>query len=112
MAEPVVIHAECEAELNALARRSQRDAMALERARDKLAVLGASLGYPHSTAIRGAPGLRELRPRAGRCPWRLVYHPGRPFVVLALAPEALRDPRGFRRAVDEARTRLDEWKGP
>lgn len=28
----------------------------------KLRALGPALGYPHSSAVRGTPGLRELRP--------------------------------------------------
>ena len=112
MAERIIIHPDCRAELEALAQRSRRDANALEHVREKLAVLGSSLGYPHSSAIRGTGGgLRELRPKAGRCPWRLVYRPGHPFVLLALAPEAVRDPRGFRRALDAAHDRLDRWDG-
>lgn len=36
----------------------------------KLEAIGPDLGYPHTSVVRGAPGLRELRPRTGRSPWR------------------------------------------
>ncbi len=39
----------------------------------KLGAYGPLLGYPHTSAVRGAEGLRELRPRAGRSAWRALY---------------------------------------
>ncbi|MFM9124707.1 MAG: type II toxin-antitoxin system RelE/ParE family toxin [Actinomycetota bacterium] len=110
--EQIVIHPTCRAELVALARQDQREAVALRHARRKLALFGSNLGHPHTSAVRGAAGgLRELRPRAGNSPWRLLYMPGRPIRVLALAPEAQRNPRGFRRAVEAARVRLRDQDG-
>jgi hypothetical protein len=112
--EQIIIHPACRAELAALAQRDQREAVALRHARRKLVQLGSSLGYPHTSAIRGsADGMRELRPRAGNSPWRLLYLPGRPTLLLALAPEAMRDRRGFRRALDAAhQRRFDQESGP
>jgi hypothetical protein len=45
------------------------------RAVDKLRELGPHLPFPHASAVRGneGAGLRELRPRAGRSPWRAIY---------------------------------------
>lgn len=75
----------------------------------KLKALGPALGYPHSSAVRGAPDLRELRPRGGRSPWRAFYRQvGAGFVVAAVGPEAQMDPRGFRRACQAAVRRLAE----
>jgi hypothetical protein len=73
----------------------------------KLRVLGPALGYPHSSAVRDAPGLRELRPRGGRSPWRALYRQvGDRFVVAAVGPEAQVDLQGFRRSCRTALKRL------
>jgi hypothetical protein len=80
---------------------------ALINADAKLAAYGPRLGYPHTSAVRGAEGLRELRPRAGRSAWRALYRQiGDVFVVAAVGPEAQSDPRGFGRAVRLAKERL------
>ena len=73
----------------------------------KLEALGPDLPYPHSSDIAGSEGLRELRPRAGRSPWRPLYtRVGEMFVIVAIAPEAQSDPRGFRGACQRAAERL------
>jgi hypothetical protein len=73
----------------------------------KLSAYGPRLGYPHTSAVRGAVGLRELRPRACRSPYRGLYRQvGDVFVVAAVGPEAQSDPRGFDRAVRHAIARL------
>jgi hypothetical protein len=65
------------------------------------------LPFPHQSAIRQGAPLRELRPRGGRCRWRPLYaRVGAGFVILAVAPEAEIDPKGFRRGVDAALGRL------
>ena len=46
---------------------------ALINADAKLSAYGPQLGYPHTSAVRAADGLRELRPRAGRSAWRALY---------------------------------------
>ncbi|MGH3697530.1 MAG: type II toxin-antitoxin system RelE/ParE family toxin [Pseudonocardiaceae bacterium] len=46
---------------------------ALYNAVAKLQAIGPDLGYPHTSAVQGAYQLRELRPRAGRSPWRGLY---------------------------------------
>ena len=55
----------------------------------KLEALGPRLTYPHSGDVRGATGLRELRPRAGPSAWRGLYQRVGPevFVVASIAPE-------------------------
>jgi hypothetical protein len=85
----------------------EREAMA--NAVEKLRVHGPVLPYPHSSDVRGADRLRELRPRSGRSPWRALYQRiGDLFVVGAIAPEANVDRRGFARAVSAAEQRLAE----
>ena len=104
------MHPLCVGEIAELERRDFPEYRALLRALRMLAGCDGHLGYPHASAIRGREGrgLRELRPRRGRSAWRLIYRPGRPPAVLALAPEAQRDPRGFRRAIALAQTRARE----
>ena len=84
--------------------------VAMDRAVDKLELLGARLPFPHQSSVRGARGIRELRQRAGRSPWRGLYGQigAARFVLVAVGPEALVDPKGFRRAVDTALARLHE----
>jgi hypothetical protein len=75
---------------------------------DKLEAMGANLLFPHQSAVRGAPDLRELRPRAGRSPWRAFYRQVARdvFAVAAVGPEAEVDPQGFRQACQRAKDRL------
>ena len=57
---------------------------ALINADAKLGAFGPFLDYPHTSAVRGAEGLREMRPRAGRSAWRALYRQvGEVFVVAA-----------------------------
>jgi hypothetical protein len=82
---------------------------AIDNAMEKLQNLGPQLPYPHSSAVRAADRLRELRPRAGRCPWRALYRRvDECFVIAAIAPDGGNDPRGFRRACEQAEARLTE----
>jgi hypothetical protein len=82
---------------------------ALINADAKLGAYGPQLGYPHTSAVRNADRLRELRPRAGRSPYRALYRQvGKVFVVAAVGPEAQSDARGFDRAVRRALQRLAE----
>ena len=79
----------------------------------KLEVFGDQLGWPHTSLVRGSrPGIRELRPRAGRSAWRVLYRrAGDAMVILAVGPEAVHDQRGFDRAVRRAEERLEEAEG-
>jgi hypothetical protein len=75
---------------------------------EELATLGPHLPYPHQSAVKGHRGLRELRPRGGRSPWRALYERrASAFVIAAVAPEAAVDSRGFDRAIRLARRRLE-----
>jgi hypothetical protein len=88
-----------------------RERKAIDNAVDKLASLGPMLAFPHSSKVMGDPGgsLRELRPRAGRSPWRCIYRRiGDVFVIGAVGPEAQKDKAGFDRAVSAAKARLAE----
>lgn len=73
---------------------------------EKLQQLGERLPFPHSSGVRGTK-LRELRPRAGRSPWRAFYRRvGDILVIGSIGPEAKQDKRGFARAVDAAEQRI------
>ena len=89
----------------------EREQDALDNAIAKLRALGHQLGYPHSSAVKGAERLRELRPRAGRSRWRAFYRcSGGLAVNGSFGPEAKVDPRGFRAAVQRATDRLAAYE--
>ncbi len=99
---------EAEKERSALV---SREKAALINVEAKLAMLGPTLPYPHSSAVRGADRLRELRPRGGRSPWRALYRQvGDEFVIAMVGPEAEVDPRGFAAACRRAEARLAEME--
>jgi hypothetical protein len=105
----VVYHPGAEQELGKLPDGEQAAVRNVVR---KLEALGPALPFPHSSAVRTAPGLRELRPRAGRSPWRAFYgRVGETFVIAAIGPEAQHDPQGFARACEAALARLVEVEG-
>ncbi len=80
----------------------------MDHAMEKLEVLGGTLPFPHSSAVRGGEGLRELRPRAGRSPWRAIYRQiADAMVIGSFGPEAQVNRKGFDRAVKAAKERLD-----
>jgi hypothetical protein len=82
---------------------------ALHNAVRKLEEIGPLLPYPHSSDARGAPGLRELRPRGGRSPWRQLYRRvGDRFIIAAIAPDGKSNPRAFGQACARAAQRLAE----
>ncbi len=103
----VVYHPDAEAERN---ETPTKERVAIGHVVEKLEALGPDLPYPHQSAVRGSKsGVRELRPRGGRSPWRPLYgRVGDIFVVLAVGPEAEKDRRGFNRAVLAAEERLRE----
>lgn len=102
----VVFHPKAENELDAV---PIKERVAILHAVEKLGAVGPALPFPHQSSVKGAEGLRELRPRGGRSRWRALYgRVGDAFVIIAIAPEALVDPRGFRRAVAAALKRVDE----
>lgn len=88
---------------------AEKDAM--RNAIGKLEQAGEELAYPHASRVRGAANPRELRPRAGRSPWRGFYRRIRDEIVIgAFGPEAQADPPGFARAVRAAEERLDAYE--
>ncbi|WP_353057946.1 type II toxin-antitoxin system RelE/ParE family toxin [Propionimicrobium sp. PCR01-08-3] len=100
------MHPEAETEYSAL---DAREAVAVDNAIAKLANAGPQLPYPHSSAVRGARRLRELRPRGGRSVTRALYRQiGNVLVIGAFAPEVESDVKGFRKACGLAERRLDE----
>lgn len=102
-----VVYIEAAAEERLVLPKAERNAMF--HAIEKLEAFGPRLGYPHTSAVQGFPGLRELRPRAGRSPWRALYRRvGDVFVIAAIGPEAQADHRGFDRAARRAVARLEE----
>ena len=106
MAWVVLLHPDAETELGKI---PARERVAVATALDKLRAIGPVLGYPHTSKVRSADNLRELRPRQGRCPWRAFYRQiGETFVVGAVGPEADVDPNGFARAIRQAEQRLDD----
>ena len=106
---PVRYHPKARAEADAVPTQERK---AIDNAVDKLASLGPLLPFPHSSKVHGRPrrgSLRELRPRAGRSPWRCIYERvGDAFVIGAVGPEAQKDKAGFERAVSVAKARLAE----
>lgn len=81
-----------------------------DRIRIELEQLGADLLFPHQSHVQRAAGLRELRPQAGRSPWRAFYRRvGDALVVAAITREANVDRRGFNRAVQVAEARLEAY---
>jgi len=82
---------------------------AIFNAVEKLKNLGPDLPFPHASDVRGAPRLRELRPRRGRCQWRALYvRDGGRFIIAAIAPDGDSDRRGFAMSCERALQRLAE----
>jgi hypothetical protein len=91
------------------ARLPARDRVAIDNAVAKLEAMGPTLPYPHSSNVEGWDDLRELRPQAGKSPWRPLYRQvGTPFIISAIGPEAKKDKRGFDKACQRAIERLAE----
>ncbi|MHB1537778.1 MAG: hypothetical protein ACYCUM_06390 [Solirubrobacteraceae bacterium] len=105
----VLWHPAADAERAAISAAGER--AAIQHAREKLEAIGPRLSTPHSSAIKGedGSGLRELRPRTGRSRWRPIYRQIGPgvFVILAVAPEAAIEKRGFEGKVRDARRRFE-----
>jgi hypothetical protein len=105
----VLWHPDAEAELRGLNDGSER--AAVRHAAQKLEAEGPRLRFPHQSAVQGdeGKGLRELRPRAGRCVWRPLYRRVKPdtYVIGAVSPEAEVDQSGFNRAARDAQQRLN-----
>jgi hypothetical protein len=101
----IVYHPEAERELGDIPVPAER--VAVVHAVEKLEALEPELPFPHQSHIEGP--IRELRPRAGRSPWRAFYgRIGDTFVIASVGPEAEVNRRGFVRAVKAAAVRLDD----
>jgi hypothetical protein len=101
-------------ELAAVDAIDHREADAVEQSIHMLRARGAGLGFPWSSHVRASPvaGLRELRPRRGRSRTRVLYRRiADGFELLALAPEAQADRRGFAAALARAAERASETDG-
>ncbi|HUY58604.1 MAG TPA: type II toxin-antitoxin system RelE/ParE family toxin [Solirubrobacteraceae bacterium] len=107
MAYTVIWHPDARAERESSWPEGEK--VAMRHAAQKLEAAGPNLRAPHSSAVMGSdvPGLRELRPRAGRSRWRPLYRraTASTFLILAVAPEAQIDKRGFAAAVKRAAER-------
>lgn len=92
-------------ELNKL--RDTRQRNGVTQAVAVLSRSGPGLQQPHMKRVVGTRKLCELRPSGGTRPVRPLYirFNERTFKVLAIAPEAVVDPSGFRTAVDRASRR-------
>lgn len=102
----VELHPRAVDELNDLPRAEHA---AMLNAIYKLQEIGPTLGYPHTSHVEGTD-VRELRPRAGRSPWRAFYRQvGEVLRIGAIGPEARVKPRLFRAAVKRAVERLEDW---
>jgi hypothetical protein len=100
----VEVHPQAERELHAL---PAAERAAMHNAFEKLEVYGDQLPFPHSSRVKGAAQLRELRRRAGRSPWRAFYRRiGDTLAIGAIGPEAKVGPGGFGRAIRAAEARL------
>ena len=98
-------HPEAEREVLAL---PTGEYAAMRNALEKLVLFGDRLGFPHTSQVKGARSLRELRPRAGRSPWRAFYRRvGDRIVIGSIGPEAHVDTAAFRRALRVAEERID-----
>lgn len=86
----------------------KKERTAVYNAIDKLRQFGPTLGAPHSSQVKGATKIRELRPRQGRSTTRPLYRQVGPntFVIASIAPEVETDRRGYKRAVEHAEERL------
>jgi hypothetical protein len=78
-----------------------------------LRATGPAAKQPQMKRVVGTRGLCELRPSGGTALVRPLYirFDERTFKVLAIAPEALVDPSGFRAAVERARRRAHDGYG-
>ena len=89
-----------------------RDRVAVDNAVAKLEAMGPALPHPHSSNVEGWDDLRELRPQAGKSPWRPLYRKvGDRFVIAAVGPEAKKNKRGFDKACERAIDRLAKLEG-
>jgi hypothetical protein len=108
MSWTVLVHPQA---VNELAKLPNQEKVAMDNALKKLEALGPKLGYPYSSAVQQSDAIREVRPRAGRSPWRAFYRRiGDVFLVDSFGAEAKVDARKFNRAVKAAEQRINEME--
>ena len=106
MSWTVLVHPLAKKELAAL---TTQEKGAVDNAMKKLEAIGPALGHPYSSAVQSSDRIRELRPRAGRSPWRAFYRRiDDVFLVGSVGPEAQVDSRLFNKAVRAAEKRINE----
>lgn len=77
-----------------------------------LAQTGARITEPHAKKVQGENKLYELRPGGGKTLLRPLYAQIDGYlVILAIGPEAVADPSGFKAAVDRAKRRAKDSFG-
>lgn len=87
-------------EINGVKGASDRDS--LQRVVDRLARMGPEMGPANMKLLRGAPGILELRPRAGDSAFRLLaVRAGPHYVILAVVTK-----KKFAKGLFDAQTRL------
>jgi hypothetical protein len=103
----VLYHHEALPEFNALGARERKGVLTIVAI---LAQIGPKITEPHAKHLAGGGGLWELRPGGGKVLARPLYAraSGGSYVVLAVAPESVTDPRGFTNAVARARRRAPD----
>ncbi|WP_027005939.1 hypothetical protein [Conexibacter woesei] len=104
----VEYHAEAIAELLKLRDAKQRTAVT--QIVGHLRERGPTISHPHMKRVAGTRKLCELRAGSGTTMVRPLYvrFDERTFKILAIAPEAMVDPSGFRAAVERARRRAHD----
>ncbi len=93
--------------------KDKNERVAIQRATEKLEVIGTRLGFPHQSAVKGtAASIREVRPRGGGSPWRCLYAQVErdTLVVLAVTPDGAKSRRQFKQALGRAENRLKKIK--
>jgi len=92
------------------------DADAVDHVVGLLEGAGVLLGAPHSSALEGTShALRELRPKQGHSPLRIIYaFDPRRDAVLIIGGDKSGDPKFYRRIIEQAerlwREYLDEQR--
>jgi len=106
---PFLVIYDPDAVLDFEAVKSREERKATYTAIAKLRRLGPQLPPPHMKALKGEPGLSELRPRQGRSQVRPIYSrvAESAFVILAFATKP--DKADFDSAVAAARGRLGRY---
>jgi hypothetical protein len=107
----VEFHAEAVAELIKL--RDPKQRKGVTAVVNTLRQKGPELSAPHMKRVTGTSKLCELRPGSGTVPVRPLYlrFDQSSFKVMAIGPEAIVDPSGFRAAVERARRRAHDDYG-